>query len=220
MFNHKFCSTHWLLTALILLCSAANAETYNYDKAGRLTGVSYDDGTSITYQFDANGNLTGQTVNSGSAANKAPIANDDSFTIQHNATTGFDVTTNDADIDGTLDLTSVIIIAAPTSGAISVDATVGSMVYTPNTGFSGIDVFTYQISDNLGLTSGIATVTLTVLAAPVTPGPDDTGGNSGGSSGGGSLSILLFGLMILGGRRRGGGPKYRTIPNLSPKEIY
>ena len=32
-------------------------ETYTYGDTGRLTGVIYDDGSSITYSYDNNGNL-------------------------------------------------------------------------------------------------------------------------------------------------------------------
>jgi YD repeat-containing protein len=35
----------------------AAAETYEYDAAGRLLGVTYDDGSAIAYRYDPNGNL-------------------------------------------------------------------------------------------------------------------------------------------------------------------
>jgi len=38
------------------------AETYSYDAAGRLTGVVYDDGSSLSYQYDANGNRLTRTA--------------------------------------------------------------------------------------------------------------------------------------------------------------
>ncbi len=61
----------------------------------------------------------------------------------------------------------------PTNGAISgFDANTGALTYTPNTGFSGTDTFTYFASDAVGST-GLKTVTIEVGEAPVTP-PDDT----------------------------------------------
>ena len=42
----------------LVLVSASCADTYSYDSAGRLTGVVYDDGSSVSYNYDANGNLT------------------------------------------------------------------------------------------------------------------------------------------------------------------
>jgi YD repeat-containing protein len=47
------------MLAVFALClgKAASAETYTYDSAGRLTGVSYGDGSSISYTYDNNGNI-------------------------------------------------------------------------------------------------------------------------------------------------------------------
>lgn len=33
------------------------AEKYEYDRLGRVTKVTYEDGSSITYEYDANGNI-------------------------------------------------------------------------------------------------------------------------------------------------------------------
>lgn len=48
-----------LSIAAILLATttATQAQTCDYDQAGRLISVAYDDGSSITYRYDANGNL-------------------------------------------------------------------------------------------------------------------------------------------------------------------
>jgi len=52
----------WAVFAGCLISTGVNAETYTYDTAGRLTGVSYDDGTAIAYSYDANGNRLARTV--------------------------------------------------------------------------------------------------------------------------------------------------------------
>jgi len=59
MKNHKYCSMLPLLLAMLCAAPAlvAHAETYNYDDAGRLTSVVYDDGTSIAYTYDSAGNI-------------------------------------------------------------------------------------------------------------------------------------------------------------------
>ena len=44
-----------VLTALLLVPVTALAETYTYDAQGRLTRVTYDDGSFISYTYDANG---------------------------------------------------------------------------------------------------------------------------------------------------------------------
>lgn len=50
-----------LTRALLLVCLAAApalaAERYEYDPAGRLVRVTYDDGSTIAYTYDANGNI-------------------------------------------------------------------------------------------------------------------------------------------------------------------
>jgi len=52
----------WLLAISLWLPLTAQAETYTYDAAGRLTGVTYADSSSITYTYDANGNILNKTV--------------------------------------------------------------------------------------------------------------------------------------------------------------
>ena len=42
----------------LLLGQAALAITYEYDALGRLTKVTYDDGSFVVYQYDAAGNRT------------------------------------------------------------------------------------------------------------------------------------------------------------------
>ena len=55
-----------LVAGAILLGLAAPADaggaTYAYDVLGRLTQVSYDNGTAIVYTYDANGNRTSRVV--------------------------------------------------------------------------------------------------------------------------------------------------------------
>jgi len=57
----------WLACFLVGLLAAAGsswAETinYTYDTMNRLTGVQYDDGTTIQYTYDKMGNRLSQTV--------------------------------------------------------------------------------------------------------------------------------------------------------------
>ena len=43
--------------------------------------------------------------------------------------------------------------------------TSNTVTYTPNTGFSGPDSFTYKATDGQGVSSNIATITITVTGA-------------------------------------------------------
>jgi len=45
-----------LVAASLMSSSRAYSITYTYDKRNRLTGVTYDDGTTISYSYDATGN--------------------------------------------------------------------------------------------------------------------------------------------------------------------
>jgi YD repeat-containing protein len=47
--------------AAMTLGGYAFADTYTYDAYGRLTGVTYSDGSSISYNYDAAGNRTAVT---------------------------------------------------------------------------------------------------------------------------------------------------------------
>ena len=44
-----------VLTAVLLAPASAVAESYTYDAIGRVTNVTYDNGSSIHYSYDANG---------------------------------------------------------------------------------------------------------------------------------------------------------------------
>ena len=51
-----------VLAVVLTLTAIAGAESYGYDALGRLTRVTYDDGTTIRYVYDTRGNLTGRFV--------------------------------------------------------------------------------------------------------------------------------------------------------------
>lgn len=63
-----------LLLFLVFVVSVGHAELYQYDDTGRLTGVIYDDGTSITYGYDAAGNILTQVDQPAASGNTAPTA--------------------------------------------------------------------------------------------------------------------------------------------------
>lgn len=93
--------------------------------------------------------------------NDAPVANNDSYTVAEDTMvtiTAPGVLMNDSDVDG--DLLSAIIVTNPTHGTVALN-TNGGFIYRPNTNYNGLDTFSYRASDG-SLTSGIATVTLTV----------------------------------------------------------
>jgi len=90
--------------------------------------------------------------------NQAPIADNDSLTVLRNSSsTLIDVLNNDTDADG--DTLTVVDVNQPANGTVVNNGT--SLTYTPNSGFIGIDTFTYVIDDGNG-DQASAEVTITV----------------------------------------------------------
>ena len=107
----------------------------------------------------------------GGGGNNAPVANDDSYSADEGVTLSVaapGVLDNDSDPDNDA------LTAALVNGAVSGSVTLigdGSFSYTPNTGFTGTDSFTYVANDGT-VNSNAATVTITVTA---TRGGTDAG---------------------------------------------
>jgi VCBS repeat-containing protein len=96
--------------------------------------------------------------------NDAPVANDDSATLEKNGSVIVSPLTNDTDVDDpktslTLDPTWV---KAPSNGKASRNAD-NTVTYEPKPGFTGTDTFTYTARDPAGATD-TATVTVTVTS--------------------------------------------------------
>lgn len=122
--------------------------------------------------------------------NAAPVANNDSVVVEHNSTAVISVLSNDSDDNG-LDPTSVTIVSGPSNGSASVSAN-GDISYSPATDFAGSDSLTYQVLDNNGVISNVATVSITVNEKP-----DDGGAIHY------ALTLCLLMLVVL--RRMAGG---------------
>ena len=95
-----------------------------------------------------------------------PTAVDDADKTQLNKPVLIDILSNDKDLDGTIDPTTVIITKDPENGTLSVDAKTGQVTYTPNVDYYGTDSFEYTVKDNHGQPSNPAKVVLEVLAPP------------------------------------------------------
>ncbi len=93
------------------------------------------------------------------ACNAAPTANDDTAITDENMPEIIDVLANDTDPDN--DPLSVGSVTQPANGTAETVFSNQAVRYTPNPGFSGTDVFTYQACDPGGLCD-TATVTVTV----------------------------------------------------------
>jgi len=72
------------------------------------------------------------------------------------------VLSNDSDVDGALDPSTVAIVSIPSSGSAVVN-TDGRITYTPGAALGNV-VFTYRVKDNRGDVSNPASVTVFVNA--------------------------------------------------------
>jgi len=96
----------------------------------------------------------------------APIAVDDTRGTIQNTPLTIDVIGNDVDPDG--DTLSIISVSTPANGTV-VQVSGRALRYTPQTGYSGQDTFTYSISDGTSEPTVSATVTITVQALRIAP---------------------------------------------------
>ena len=96
-------------------------------------------------------------------------ATDDSASINEDTAIDIDVTANDSSTSGTVDTTTVQIIAPPSNGSAIVNATTGIISYIGNANYFGDDHLRYVVFDSLGNVSNIASVDITVL--PVNDAP-------------------------------------------------
>jgi YD repeat-containing protein len=152
-----------LLVALLALAPTSawgeNAQ-YSYDGLGRLTGVTYSNGTTITYTYDPAGNRSQYVVVS--SPNQPPNAVNDTSSTPINTPVTFDPRINDSDPNG-----GALTITAKTDGTkgtVSIGGGGTSLTYTPNTGQSGADSFTYTISDP-NFATAMATVSMTITGS-------------------------------------------------------
>ena len=100
--------------------------------------------------------------------NDAPLATSDSYNMVEDNTLSIlspGILENDSDVDST-DL-DVILMSGTSNGALALTSD-GSLTYTPNLNYYGIDSFTYRAFDG-ALLSGIATVTITITPANDSP---------------------------------------------------
>jgi hypothetical protein len=156
-------------------------------------GYSGTDG----FQYQVRDNLGAQsnTADVSVQVQPAPVATNDTATVQASQSTTIDVLANDTSAGGTISPASITIVVQPAHGTAVVMN--GKVQYSPTSGYSGLDTFQYTVQDNLGTTSNTATVSIEVTAPPTSGGSGGSGGGGGNGGGGGSLAILD--LLVLGG---------------------
>ncbi len=137
-------------------------------------GVTYTAATpnfngTDTFQYkitDGQGHFAFGTVTvTVTPVNDAPVAVNDTASVNEDASVTVSVLANDTDVEN--DTLSVTAVTQGANGAVVINAN-GTVTYTPAANFNGSDSFTYTISDGNGGTS-TATVTVTVTAVNDAP---------------------------------------------------
>ncbi|MEY8251946.1 MAG: tandem-95 repeat protein, partial [Colwellia sp.] len=125
----------------------------------------------LTYQIS---DTTGLSSNQASvlltieSVNDLPLANSDQYELVEDIEQQLTILDNDQDIDGQLDLTSLIITTAPDFGKLTINYD-GSVTYVSALNYAGVDSFSYQIADNEAGISEQTLVELTITNADDIP---------------------------------------------------
>ena len=137
----------------LLTLNANGTFCYTHDGSENFTD-------SFTYEvLDADGGVTdtGTVTITITPVNDAPVAVDDSYTVNEGSTTNLNLAANDTDADDGLDLTSITIVSGPSNGSLVVNAD-GTVDYTHDGSETVADNFTYTLNDASGATSTVGTV--------------------------------------------------------------
>lgn len=160
---------------IVLTASDANGDSLTYvvvdgPSNGVLTGTvpnlvytpnaNYNGSDSFTFQAsDGTADSELATISiTVAAVNDTPVALAQSVAVSHN--TAKAITLVGSDIDG--NALTYTVVTNPTNGSLT--GTAPNLTYTPNSGYSGSDSFTFRVNDGTA-NSAAATVTLSVAAA-------------------------------------------------------
>ena len=127
--------------------------------------TNYNGNDSFTYQLkDAEGALSSLATVTIAVlpVNDPPVANPDVATTPEDTPLSIPVVANDTDVDNTWVGATLIISSNPAHGTVNVEASTGSITFTPEQDYFGNDSFTYQIKDAEGALSNIVAVTIEV----------------------------------------------------------
>ncbi len=160
-------------SAAIANVAAATSGTWSeYNLTGHVTGngtynfVLLPDSTDGIQYDSREGTSPPQlvlNVDSGAPTNAPPVAGDDTATTPADTPVTINVAGNDTDPNGNLNPTTTTATATPTHGTLTNNAN-GTFTYTPTTGYTGPDTFTYQICDT---DNACDTATVTITVTPV-----------------------------------------------------
>ena len=123
----------------------------------------------FTYTItDGNGGTATATVTIAVvSANDPPVAGDDATTTLEDTPVIVPVLDNDTDVEG--DTLAASLVTQPANGTAIMNPD-GTVTYTPNPNYSGIDIFTYRVCDN-GTPVACDEAAVTIMVTPVNDPP-------------------------------------------------
>ena len=133
---------------------------------GSFTWTAPATGGTYTFQYLATDGAQWSapaTVTMTATAPTPPVAQDDSYTVARNSKgVALAVLANDSATNATLVPSSVRVATKPNRGGTATANADGTISYKPPKNYRGTELFTYDVKDGLGVTSNVATATVTV----------------------------------------------------------
>ncbi len=128
------------------------------------------------------------------SVNRPPVANDGTLTTDENKAAGGTLKASDPDGDSL----TFGIASQPAHGSVTLnDKATGAYTYTPTSGYSGKDSFTFKASDGQA-DSNVATISITVNAVTPPPPPPPPSKGGGGGAFGWLALVALMSLVLSG----------------------
>jgi gliding motility-associated-like protein len=157
---------------------AVTAGVLTFTPAANFTGTA-----SINYTVKDNSGLLSNvaviTINV-LPLNDAPVANNDAASTNEDTPVTLDLVNNDIDVDGTIDANTVDLDPTTpgiqttfTNGQGTWTVTNGVLTFSPATNFNGSAIINYTVNDNLGTTSNLATISISVVSVNDLPVAND-----------------------------------------------
>lgn len=160
----------WLLSGVLWIEGVDGFELTKPAVTMRFTVASKVREVSVAYPAA----ITGCSANP--PLNLAPIAANDSYVTSMNTALTVPATgilTNDRDPEGGALTVNLPLNTTPQHGTVTQNAD-GSLVYTPTTGYFGVDTYAYRAKDAGGLVSNLATVSIMILGPTTATVPNVT----------------------------------------------
>ena len=90
-----------------------------------------------------------------------PVLSNDVVITDEDTSVTFNPFDNDTE-DNSFDFSSINIVSQPSSGTLNFSTSNGEMTYTPSANFNGADQAQYQVKDDAGADSNVATISITI----------------------------------------------------------